>query len=151
MIVTTFVVFTVLGITARIEYHAAVGYQKLAQTISSVTNVTIYGLPYNTVDISSNALASVPSVQFPTEVFTTAAGTAEYDTFGLWKGSPLVILTLRDGRQQHARFSYYGGLFGLDGIAGVYVVAGGPNSEFYMTFRRILEQQLNPKMTGKLN
>jgi len=138
--VFSFTIFAVLGTTARLEYHEAIAYHKLAQTISSVTNITIYELSSHTPDKSSNVLSSVASVRFPVQVFISAAGKAEYQRFGLWKGSPLVILSLRDGTQQYARFSYYAGFFGLDGVDGIYVVQGGQMSEFWTNYQRALDQ-----------
>jgi hypothetical protein len=135
-----FTICAILGLTARLEYHEAIAYHKLAQTVSSVTNITIYDLNSHTADTSSIALSSVASAQFPVQVFTSAAGTSEHHIWGLWKGSPLVILTLNDGSQQRARFSYYGGFFGLDGVDGIYVVNGGQHSEFFTNFQSALNQ-----------
>lgn len=140
--------FAALGIVARLGYRAAFAYQKLAATVSSVTSVTIYAGNYQATDLSTNALSSASSAQFPVDVFVTAAGSAEYRSFGLWKGSPLVVLTLRDGTRQRARISYYGGFFGLEGVPGIYIVPGGQNSEFFTTFRHVLEQ-LAPKDNGQ--
>jgi hypothetical protein len=58
-----------------------------------------------------------------------------------------VVLTLRDGSQHRARFSYYGGFFGLEGVPGIYVVNGGQDSEFFRTFRSTLEKQVFPKQS----
>jgi hypothetical protein len=135
-----------LGIKLWQENRTAQAYHKLARTVSSVSSVTVYDVSYYK-NVSSNELSSALSASFPLEVFIDAAGHAEYHQWGLWKGSPLVILTLRDGSQCRARFSYYGGFFSLEGVPGIYVVNGGQDSEFFRTFRSILEKQFVPKQS----
>jgi len=140
------IVLAILGIKLWQENRTAQAYQKLARTVSSVTAVTVYNVD-GFRNVSSNELSSALSASFPLDVFINAAGNAEYHQWALWKGSPLVILTLRDGSQCRARFSYYGGFFSLEGAPGIYVVNGGYDSEFFRTFRSILEKQFSPKQS----
>jgi hypothetical protein len=142
------VAFAILGIKLWHESQVAKGYRELALTVSSVQAVTLYDVTATTsfsTNVSSIELASKISAPFRLDVFTSAAGSAEYHQWGLWKGASLVVLTLRDGSQRRARFSYYGGFFGLEGVPGIYNVKGGQDSEFFKTFQFILREQFIPK------
>lgn len=138
----------ILGVTLSQANRTAHAYRELAVTVSSVKVVTLYDVDTAlslSTNLSPDELSSKTSASFPSEVFTDAAGSAEYHQWGLWKGGSLAVLTLRDGNQRRARFSYYGGFFALEGVPGIYVVEGGQDSEFFRKFRSIIQQQFIPK------
>jgi len=122
------------------EHKVAVAYRRLAITIAGVTNITVYDLSISADATLPTNLSSSISAQFPVEVFSSAAGNAEYrnPVLPVWKGSSLAVFSLRDGTVRRARFSYYGGFFALEGIPGYYVV--GQDSDFHATFKRLVHE-----------
>jgi hypothetical protein len=148
LVIVVVTVFAILCVKLWQANRAAQAYRELALTVSSVKAVTLYDVTatgnFNT-NLSYSELSSKTSVSFPLEGFTDAAGSAEYHQWGLWKGASLAVLTLRDGSQRRARFSFYGGFFGLEGVPGIYAVKGGQDSEFFKTFESIMQQQFFPK------
>jgi hypothetical protein len=142
------IVFAILCIKLQQENRVVKAYRELTLTVSSVQAITLYDVNATrsfSTNISSIELSSKISAPFPLEVFTGAAGSAEYHQWGLWKGASLAVLTLRDGSQRRARFSYYGGFFGLEGVSGIYNIRGGQDSEFFKTFQSIMREQFIPK------
>lgn len=128
------------------EYGAILARRELAATVSAVKTITIYDIAAFGVGLSSNDLSSAVSAQFPVEVFTNAAASAEYHNtllFEVYKESSLAVFTLRDGSQRRACFHYYDGSFELKGMPGSYVVPGGRSSQFNATLMHLVRELLN--------
>jgi hypothetical protein len=147
VIYTTLIVASVvLAIALWHEHRVSLGYRELALTVSSVTSVTIYDVSGFATEITSNKLSSAVSAQFPVEVFTTAAASAEYHYQPqMWKVAYLAILTLRDGSHRRAKFDTIWGMFALEGTPGTYIVEHGGGSEFGVTLNSIIQKQFVPK------
>lgn len=150
LVIAIAVSFTALGIALWHEHRIAQGYRELTRTVTSVVSVTVYDVSDFAPGITSNKLSSAVSAQFPVEVFSTAAGSAEYHYQRyLWKGSVTAVLTLRDGSQRHARFDMFWGKFELEGVPGTYIVENGGGSEFDVTLNSIIQKQFIPKHAGQ--
>lgn len=116
----------------------------LAELLPQIAAITLYDLQNRTVD--SNALASATSAQFPVEAFRSACASATSEsTIPVWKGSSLAVLTMSDGSERTARFSYYGGFFTIDGFTGHFVVPGGGASEFQRLHEQLIQEQFVPR------
>jgi hypothetical protein len=140
--------FAVLGVVAWRGHHTAtLARRVLAKTVFATRSVRIYDIAFFGVGFSSNDISSAISAQFPVEVFSNAAASAEYHnpSLGLWKQTSLAVLTLRDGSQRRACFHYDDGSFALEDLPGYYTVLGGGNSEFNSTFMRLIQKQFVPK------
>ncbi len=126
------------------QRQARVAEHVLAAIIPQITSVVVYDIDDGSHD--PNALASATSADFPVEVFRQSFATAIHEGGPtLWKGASLAVLTLSDGTVRHARLSYHGGFFSLDGADGCFVVRGGSSSEFHRLFHRVIQEQFVPK------
>jgi hypothetical protein len=142
LIIAIAVSFAALVIVYWHEHQIAKGYQELARTVSSVASVTVYADGDSATGIASNRLSSVVSAQFPVEVFSTAAASAEYHYLPyFWKGAVHAVLTMRDGSQHRARFDLVWGMIKLEGVPGTYIVENGGGSEFAFTLNNIIQKQ----------
>ena len=119
--------------------------RELAVIIPAITAITLYDLDAGDPD-HPEALASATSASFPVDVFTRAAATARHRTgMPVWKGSSLAVLTLPDGSQRRARFSYYGGFFTIEGIRGHFSAPEASAPEFQETFTRLIQEHFVPQ------
>lgn len=117
------------------------GLGELAPQITAITLYDIQGRSAN-----SKALGSAIAVEFPLEVFQRACASATREASAAdWKGSSLAVLTLRDGTQRQARFSYYGGFFAINGLSGHFVLPDRGSSEFQRLHDQLIQQQFIPR------
>lgn len=125
------------------KHRARVAPQELATILPQIASITLYDLHINNSH-TATSLGSAISATFPVDVFMRAASSAQHHPdAGLWKGSSLAILTLRDGTQRRAHFSYYGGFFKLEGIIGHFVVPSAAG--FDDAFNRFIHEHFVPK------
>jgi hypothetical protein len=117
--------------------------RKLAALAPQIASISVYDVQGDSIPSS---LDTTPSASFPVEVFTRSASSASSDGgYTIWKGSSLAIITMRDGTQRRARFSYYGNFFTLEGVSRRYTIRGNAASEFQDEFQRIIQEQFVPK------
>jgi hypothetical protein len=89
---------------------------------------------------------SPPILPVPRDAFRRASTAATHeDGHPSWKGSSLAILTLSDGTQRRARFSYYGGVFTIDGTSGHFVVPDGDASGFQRLHLQLIHERFVPR------
>ena len=125
------------------EHSARVAHRDLAAIVPQIISITLYDLHINDSH-DSTALGGAISAPFPADVFTRAATSAQHRSgTTIWKGSSLAILTLRDGTQRRAHFSYYGSFFTLEGISGRFVVP--TSTGFQDTFIRFIQERFVPQ------
>lgn len=117
----------------------------LSAVIPQIASITLYDLDMGDAQ-TDETLASAISAPFSVDVFSRAASSAEHHSGPtVWKGSSLAILTLRDGSQRRAYFSYYGGFFTLEGSSGRFVVPGAGSSEFHQHYMRFIQDEFVPQ------
>ncbi|MFO0784413.1 MAG: hypothetical protein U0636_12100 [Phycisphaerales bacterium] len=142
-IVSVVVLAVVCGLLL-LQLRARTSQRGLADLLPQITAITLYDIHDRTAD--SNALASATSAPFPVEAFRHACTSATSEGgVAIWKGSSLAVLTLSDGSQRQARFSYYGGFFTVDGLSGHFVVPGGGASEFQRLHEQLIQEQFVPR------
>lgn len=126
-------------------HRARLAKQELATILHQIATITLYDLDLDDGD-DPRSLEAAISAPFPVEIFARAAGSARYHGgFPVWKGSSLAIMTLRDGTQRRARFSYYGGFFALDGVSGRFSVPGEGFSDFNEFRHQFVLQHFVPR------
>lgn len=133
----------VVGGLLLLQQRARTSQRELAMLLPQITAITLYDIRERTAD--SNALASVTSTPFPVETFRRASVSATSEGgVAVWKGSSLAVLTLSDGTQRQARFSYYGGFFTIEEFSGHFVVPGAGVSEFQRLHHQLIQEQFVP-------
>ncbi len=127
-----------------LQQRARTSQRAFAELLPQIAAITLYDIHDRTVD--SNVLASATSAQYSVEVFRRACASATSEGgVAVWKGSSLAVLTLSDGTQRQARFSYYGGFFTIDGFSGHFVAPGGGASEFQRLHDQLIQEQFVPR------
>lgn len=135
------VVLAIGSIWSLIHLRAQSSQRRLAELLPRITSITLYDVHDPAAD--SSALASAASAHFPVEAFRRACtSAASAGGIALWKGSSLAVITLSDGTQRQARFSYQGGFFTIDGFSGYFVV---PGSEFQRLHHQLIQEQFVPR------
>lgn len=125
------------------ERRSRAAQHELSLLLPKIEAITIYDLSHGE-SFDSQALALATSAPFSRDVFMRAAGAAKHHGgITIWKGSSLAVLTLQDGTQRHARFSYYGNFFALDGIPGRFVIP--ESAGFQDTFLHLIQERFVPK------
>lgn len=137
------VAFAILVVMLLHQQRTRTSQRALAELLPQITAITLYDIHDGAAD--PNALASAASAPFPVEAFHRACASATSEGGSVvWKGSSLAVLTLSDGTQRQARFSYYGGFFTIDGFSGHFVVPDGGNSEFQRLHHQLIQEQFVP-------
>src|SRR5450432_3850329 len=96
----------VVGSLFFLQQRARTSQRELADLLPKIAAITLYDVNDRTAD--SNILASAASTPFPVDAFCRASVLATNEGgVAVWKGSSLAVLTLSDGTQRQARFSYY--------------------------------------------
>jgi hypothetical protein len=133
------------------QRRADAARRELAAITPQIASISLYDLHIGDPD-TAELLSSAISAPFPVDVFVRAASSAEHRSGHTpWKGSSLAVLTLRDGSQRRARFSYYGGFFALDGTDGVFTVPGANSSDFHQRYIRFIQEQFVPQRRQRNN
>ena len=134
------VVLSIGSIWFLFHLRAQNSQRRLTELLPQITSITLYDIHDRTAD--SNALAFAISTQFPVEAFRRACASATSEGgVAIWKGSSLAVLTLSDGTQRQARFSYYGGFFTIEGFSGHFV---DRSSEFQRLHDQLIQEQFIP-------
>ena len=119
-------------------------HRRLTELLSQITSITLYDIHDGADD--SNAFTTATSAQFPVEAFRRACASATSEAgVAIWKGSSLAVITLSDGSQRQAWFSYHGGSFKIDGFSGYFVVQDRGSSEFQRLHHQLIQEQFVPR------
>ncbi len=144
-LVVTLAAIVAGGLLLLQKQRAHAAESQLADMIPQITFITVYDIDGHAT-LNSNVLVSATSAAFPVDVFGRAASSATREGgMTIWKGSTTAVITLRDGTQRHARFSYYGGFFTVDGLSGRFVARGAGSSEFQEALLRVMQVDFFPK------
>lgn len=144
-LVSVFAVILVgmVGVVFIQRQRALAADRELAALVPQIASITIYDVQGDRVP---SLPTSTPAASFPIDVFTRSAASASSSGgVTLWKGSSVAVITLRDGTQRRARFSYYGGFFTLEGLSRRFTIRGEAASEFQQSLDRLIQEQFVPK------